>query len=379
VAAFKDQLDGSAVERIASSLVAVWPAFPSASFVAATAPGLPPLELKARVQHIADRLKEHLPDDVPEAMRLLVAALGPPGAPAGGDHWGPDAGDARHSVGFLVWPMTQFVQDHGLPHFDESMAALQELTRRFTAEFALRPFSIAEPERLLEVAMRWTQSPDQHLRRLASEGLRPRLPWGIQLKQYVKDPTPLLPVLEALKDDPELYVRRSVANHLNDIAKDHPDLVVEVGNRWMEAPTEERRWLIRHACRTLVKKGHPGALALLGFAVPPRLQLLEFKVAPTQLRVGGTLTVSARLRSEGDSPQRVAIDHVMTMQRAKGKTGEKVFKGGNRTLAPGQEVTLSYQRPLKPVSTRRYYPGTHAVELLINGVRFGRAEFELEL
>ncbi len=377
MAAFKERLDPSAVERIAAGISSAWGDFDAPSFVAATVPGLASLELKARVQHIADRLREHLPRDVPSALAILCASLGPPGAPSGGDPWGPD--DPRHTTGMLVWPLTQFVQDHGRPHFDESMAALQEMTRRFTGEFALRPFAVAAPDRTLAVALHWTQSPDQHLRRLASEGLRPRLPWGLQLKQYIKDPSPLLPIVEALKDDSEEYVRRSVANLLNDVAKDHPEWVVELCARWLAEPGGDRARLVRHACRTLVKQGHPGALALQGFAVPPELELLDFMVSPQSVRVGETLAVSGRLRSTAQGPQKLCIDYVMHLQRARGKTGEKVFKGGNRTIAAGEEVALSFSRPMVAVSTRRYYPGTHDVELVVNGVRLARATFELIL
>lgn len=379
MAAFKDQLNIGAVERIAASIHAEWPDFDHTGFVEATAARLEALELKGRVKHIADRLREYLPDDVPRAMALLVASLGPPGAPSGADAWGPDSADERHTSGFLVWPMTQFVQDHGAPHFEESMAALEELTRRFTAEFAIRPFAIAQPDRVLARAHAWTQSPDQHLRRLASEGLRPRLPWGQQLKQYIQDPAPVLDLLERLKDDPEEYVRRSVANHLNDITKDHPDAVVEVGARWLEGASKERAWIVKHACRTLIKKGHPGALRMLGFAVPPQLEVRRFSVAPRTLAVGGTLAVEVELRSNAAGAQKLAIDYVMHMQKARNKTSAKVWKGSERVLPAGESASLSFTRPLKAVSTRTYYPGRHDVDLVINGVTLGHATFDLEV
>jgi 3-methyladenine DNA glycosylase AlkC len=377
VAAFKDRLDKSAVERIGAAISSAWPGFDQDAFVREAAAGLAALELKARVARIADVLRLHLPDDLRAALAILTAALGPPGAPSGGDFWGPE--DAGHLTGFLVWPLTHLVAEHGGGQFDASMAALEEMTRRFTAEFAVRPFAAAEPERTIALALRWAASPDQHLRRLASEGLRPRLPWGMQLKQFVKDPTPVLPVLEALKDDPEPYVRTSVANHLNDISRDHPDLVVALGRRWLEAPTPARRWILKRGCRTLIKQGHRGALALLGYAVPPALVLEALELEPSSVAVGGVLNVRVRLRSTARRAQRLAVDYVLHLQRAGGKTSEKVWKGGDRTLKAGEVVDVVFRRPLPAVTTRTYHPGGHDVELLVNGERLGRARFELRV
>jgi 3-methyladenine DNA glycosylase AlkC len=171
---------------------------------------------------------------------------------------------------FFYLPHTTFVADYGLDPahnggrdpFEASMKALHELTRRFTAEFAIRPFLIAQEARTLASLMKWTRDPDPHVRRLCSEGSRPRLPWGLRLQSFVRDPRPTLPILEALKDDPELYVRRSVANHLGDIAKDHPDLVLDLCARWLKGASSERKWLIRHALRYPAKKGSKAALKL---------------------------------------------------------------------------------------------------------------------
>ncbi|PTX91302.1 DNA alkylation repair protein [Opitutus sp. ER46] len=256
----KAMLAEPAIECLAHNLTLAYPGFDGPAFQADALAGLEPLSIMERGPHVARVLRRHLPPRYRDAVAVLLRSLTPPLS---------EVTQEGHS-GFFYAPHTCFVAEYGLDPahndgedpFEISLHALYELTRRFTAEFAIRPFLIRWPERTVEQLLAWTQDPDAHVRRLCSEGSRPRLPWGQQLTAFVKDPTPTLPILEALKDDPDLYVRRSVANHLGDILKDHPKVAFALCERWIEGATAERKWLIRHAVRLPAKKGNPTALRL---------------------------------------------------------------------------------------------------------------------
>lgn len=222
--------------------------------------GLKPLAILQRGQHLARALREHLPPRYEDAINILIRSLTPPNS---------DTEDLGLAV-FFYLPHVSFVATYGLDArnnagrdpFDISMTAQYELTRRFSAEFSMRPFLIKWQARTLARLMQWTRDPDPHVRRLCSEGARPRLPWAMRIPAFIKDPTPVLPILEALKDDVDLYVRRSVANHIGDIAKDHPQLAFDICERWLEDASTERKWMIRHAVRHPAKKGVKRALDL---------------------------------------------------------------------------------------------------------------------
>jgi 3-methyladenine DNA glycosylase AlkC len=256
----KDLLDVDAIECLAHNLTTAYPKFKAAAFRRAALEGLAPLAIIQRGHHLARLLRAYLPTGYEEAVTILLRSLTPPHL---------ETEDLGLGV-FFYLPHSCFVGTYGLDAehnggrdpFAVSMRAQYELTRRFTAEFSIRPFLMRWPERTLEQLMQWTREADPHVRRLCSEGTRPRLPWAPRLPAFVKDPSPVLPILEALKDDPELYVRRSVANHLGDIAKDHPSIVFGICERWLDGASAERKWLIRHAVRHPARKGIPAALRL---------------------------------------------------------------------------------------------------------------------
>lgn len=245
-------LDREAVACLAHNIGLVHPAFPSAAFQRAALKGIAPRAILQRGQHLARVLREHLPADYDDAINVLLRSLTPPLTRT----------DELGLGVFFYLPHICFVAEFGLESFETSMRAQYELTRRFSAEFSIRPFLIRYPEQTLARLLEWTRDADPHVRRLCSEGSRPRLPWAMRLPAFVKDPRPVLPILEALKDDHDLYVRRSVANHLGDIAKDHPGLAFEICERWLAGASTERQWLIRHALRHPAKKQVPRALQL---------------------------------------------------------------------------------------------------------------------
>ncbi len=214
---FKNLLNPALVRKAGARLQAAWPAFDKAAFLRHANRGLEALELKARAMQIADALEATLPAPFDQACNVIEAALAPASEPGQ-----PPPGDSDGLHGWIVWPLGEFVARRGLAEPERALAALHALTQRLTAEFAIRPLIVAHPALVFATLQRWARDPSAHVRRLVSEGSRPRLPWGLRLQALVADPTPTLPLLAALQDDPSDYVRRSVANHLNDIAKDHP-------------------------------------------------------------------------------------------------------------------------------------------------------------
>jgi DNA alkylation repair enzyme len=240
-------LDRAAIDCLAHNLRLAWPSFDTRRFTRAALDQIAPLSIMQRGLHLARVLRDHLPPRYSDAVAVLLRSLGPA-----------STATADRGLGvFFYLPHTSFIAIYGLDPehndgidpFDTSLHAQYELTRRFTAEFSIRPFLIRWPERTLARLLEWTRDPDPHVRRLCSEGTRPRLPWAQRIPAFVTDPRPVLPILEALKDDPELYVRRSVANHIGDIAKDHPELAFSICERWLRGASPERKWLIRHAVR----------------------------------------------------------------------------------------------------------------------------------
>lgn len=363
---FKDYVNPEAIRGLAGILAAGDPRIDVDRFCAEACEGLEDRELKERVAHVARVVAAHVDPDFPTAAVRLVTGLPPA-----------QTGTEDVVLGFTIWPLCTWVEHAGIDHFDAAMAAMHALTQRFSCEFAVRPYLARQPERTLAVLADWTRDPSVHVRRLVSEGTRPRLPWGERLHRFTADPTETLALLERLKDDPERYVQRSVANHLNDISKDHPDRAVAVAASWLEDPTPDRQWIVKHALRGLVKAGHAGALAVLGYG-PPALEVAHFTV-PAAFTLGGKLALATELVSTSDQDQPLIVDVVVHLVKASGRQSPKVFKWTSRTLRAGQRLKLEKGLPLKPVSTRRFYPGTHAVTLQINGHALGTRDFQLSL
>jgi 3-methyladenine DNA glycosylase AlkC len=356
------------VRTIAAEIRAVYPAFASARFVREGLAGLDDLELTARAGHVATALGRHLPAAFPQAARILTASLGPELTTS----------DSFGFAPFRYLPHVIYAARHGLDHFEAAMRLQHELTRRFSAEWGIRAFLEAQPERTLARLRRWAGDGSVHVRRLVSEGTRPRLPWAPQLKAFRADPTPVLALLDLLKDDPELYVRRSVANNLNDIGKDHPQRLVETCRSWSRGASPERAWIIGHALRSLVKRGHPGALAVLGFAAAPRVRVDRAQISPGRVRLGGKLSFSLDLVSTTARSQDLLADFTVHFVKASGKTAPKVFKLRRLVLPARGRQSLQGRVSFADLTTRRHYPGVHRLDLLLNGVPYpiGRAQVD---
>jgi 3-methyladenine DNA glycosylase AlkC len=332
------------------------------------------LELKARVHHLCAALEATLPEDFDRAAGILEASLAP--AVPGEDLGALKTNDAG-LAGWIVWSMGEFVARRGMAQPERALAALHALTQRSTAEFAIRPFIVAHPELSFAALMAWTRDPSAHVRRLVSEGSRPRLPWGLQLKALIADPGPTLPLLHALQDDASPYVRRSVANHLNDIARDNPAVFTQWLEQHLQEASAERRALLKHASRTLIKRGHVPVLKAWGLGQHYRGEAV-LRIRPRQVELGGSVTLALTLQSSAARPQPLVIDYVVHHVKADGSTSPKVFKGWSLTLPAHGKQTLTKTHSLKPVTTRRYFAGPHTVEIQVNGTVVGSQSFLLK-
>jgi 3-methyladenine DNA glycosylase AlkC len=352
--------------RIAAMIVHVHQAFPKAAFLRDALTGYEALELMPRGRHIARALRSHLPQDVPAALDILLASLDAPRGDAGGS-----------LASFLFMPHTVYVSAYALDHFEAAMRAQHALTQRFTAEFSIRPFIEKYPERTLAQLRVWAGDHSPHVRRLVSEGTRPRLPWAPRLRALQLDPRPAIELLELLKDDPELYVRRSVANHLNDIGKDHPELLSTIARRWLKNAGAERAWIVRHALRSAIKRGDTGALAVSGFGAKAEVAVRKAVITPARPRIGGKVKIAFDLVNTKPRAQRVLADLRVHYMKSSGKTGAKVFK--LKTVELAAKATLHFEKNLSlaDLTTRRHYPGQHRVEVLLNGRAVLLGEFML--
>jgi 3-methyladenine DNA glycosylase AlkC len=351
------------VAGFAVAIQSVHPTFDPDAFLGAIFDeNWPDRPLKDRMRHITIVLHDHLPADYGQAVELLLEAL--PHLSGGG---------------FIDMVPCDYAAVYGLDDLETSVPLLEETTKLTSAEFAVRPFIVKYPGAMMAQMLAWADHEHPSVRRLASEGCRPRLPWGIRLHDMVEDPGPILPILEKLKHDPSESVRRSVANNFNDISKDNPEVVLKRLRRWNaeEGDNEEIRWITTHALRTLIKRGDAETLELLGYPADPQIEVRQVRVEPQRIAIGEQVTLTYELESTADKDQRLMIDYVLYLVRANGRQTAKVFKHRKLSLKPGQVIQLRKNQSFRPITTRKYYPGVHAIRPQVNGVLFEQAEFEL--
>jgi 3-methyladenine DNA glycosylase AlkC len=284
--------------------------------------------------------------------------------------------------GWMLWPVGEALAFKALASprgsdFDDGLKLLAQLTTRFTSEFAIRIFLNADLERTIAAAIVWTTNRDEWVRRLASEGTRPRLPWAKSVPALRSRPGAGLAILDLLYADESETVRRSVANHLNDISRFDPDLAVRTASRWLDHPRETTAQLVRHAMRTLIKQAHPGALALMGFSTSDSISIERPTLGNEVVPLGGELVFASVVANEGETQARLVIDYVIHYRKANGQTAPKVFKLSVRTLAPGERVAVHKRHSFKPISTRKHYVGPHAIEIQVNGARSESVVFDV--
>jgi len=341
---------------IADMITPVYPEFNRDRFISLAVAGLEDLELTPRARHVSDALAETLPEDRRCAMEIITNSLGPE----------IESAELTGMESFRYLPLVFFVADHGLDHFDTAMTAQYELTKRFTAEFSIRAYLDRYPERTLERLQVWATDDNVHVRRLVSEGTRPRLPWAPLLRQFQEEPRPVIQLLEILKDDDEEYVRRSVANNLNDISKDHPALAVDVAARWWSDDPDTRR-MVRHGLRTLIKAGDPDALAILGFGSDSPVRLRMVTIEPATVHIGESVRIKVDLENPSRRQGEALVDFIVHFVKSNGSMSPKVFKGGERSVPAGESTRVSKLVSLAQRTTRTHYPGVHTIDVQLNG------------
>ncbi len=361
---FKNLIGAQQVDWLATRLTSAWRSFPAAQFRRLATKGLEALELKARARHIADALEATLPREPAKAFKILIGAMESP----------LEVTEGYGGSVFRYMALSEFLERHGPQDVEAALPANYELTQRFSSEFCIRSLLLADPKRVLQELERWARDENPHVRRLVSEGTRTRLPWGRQLPPFIADPSPVLPLLEALKDDASEYVRRSVANNLNDLSKDHPDLVKKLAKRWLKGASKERRRLVEHGLRTLLKKGDADALALIG-AGGGRL-FARGDVQPVKVKLGERVTFRATVRNDGEVATHVVVEARVHFISRTGKS-VKPFRLGRVDLAPGEEAEVRRTLELSHRSTRTLFSGDHDVELQVNGARSPLGVFRL--
>lgn len=356
---FKDIYSKAYISELAAALRKADPKFDTKGFEKAVLDSnWKNLELKQRMRHISTMLHRFLPYSYKKQIALLEKV-----APQFG--------------GFQSIVFPDFVEAFGLDDFETSMAALEYFTPFSTSEFAVRPFITRYEKQAMREVMRWTKSKNEHVRRLASEGSRPRLPWGMALVSFKKDPSPVLPVLEALKNDPSEYVRRSVANNLNDIAKDHPELFLSIAKKWQGNNRETDR-IVKHASRTLLKRAHPEALALFGYEDKAKAQVDKLKLSAKKIMLGEELTFRFEVSHPQKVPQKLRIEYAVYFMKANGKSSKKVFHITENTFEGGKTHTYERRHPFRDFTTRKHYAGEHVIAIIVNGKELAQAKLILQ-
>ncbi|HBF4995679.1 TPA: DNA alkylation repair protein [Clostridioides difficile] len=313
------------------------------------------LELKARCRKISMSLGMYLPEDYKEALSILEKSV----------------------TGFyFAFFFPDFVEVYGQDdiNWDLSISALERNTEYWSSEFAVRAFIIKDEERMMAQMRKWSKHKSEHVRRLASEGCRPQLPWGQAISKFKKDPTPVLPILEQLKTDTSTYVQKSVANNLNDISKTHPDLVISIAKDWY-GKNKSTNWIVKHGCRTLLKKGNRDVLALFGYDDTTSINLQDFTLETTSISIGENLTFSFNILAKKATKTR--LEYGIDYMKSNGKRNRKIFKISEVSLKENEKKSYMKKHSFADVSVRKHYPGIHSIAIIINGIEKDKLDFEL--
>jgi 3-methyladenine DNA glycosylase AlkC len=355
----KDMFNPQSVGKLAAGVLAAYPAFELKKFTAATINDTwDGLELSGRGRRVAENLGEFLPADFPQAISIL------------------DKVAPNHDGEFMGTVFPEYVMFFGTAdeHWDIAVAALARYTVYCSSEFAVRPFIKRDEPRMMAQMLKWAHDENEHIRRLASEGCRPALPWAPALPAFKADPAPVLPILETLKADPSDYVRRSVANNLNDISKTHPELVAEIAEKWYgENPDTD--WVVKHACRTLLKKANRRVLAIFGFN-EAAIELGDIVPTTASLSIGESMAFSFDISVS--EPTKIRLEYAVDFVKANSKRSRKIFQISEIQMKAGEKKSYTRKHSFADLSTRRHYPGPHTITLIINGTERGGFDLELE-
>jgi len=314
------------------------------------------LELKQKMRHTTECMYETLPKSYEDALNILKKAI-------------------PHIKGFEAMSFPDYVEMYGMENWDLSLPVLGYLTKYPSSEFAIRPFLDKEPARVMTFMLKWADDEDEKVRRFASEGCRPRLPWTMALPKFKKDPSPILPILEKLKNDESEFVRRSVANNLNDISKDNPEIVLDICEKWI-GKTENTDWIVKHACRSMLKAGNKRAMILFGYGDPSNIAVENLKYEKEKINIGDDLLYSFELFINEKENKKVRLEYAVYFMKANGKLSKKVFKITENTYNPGKH-SFKRKHCFADMSTRKHYAGEHQISIIVNGVEKTKEPFQL--
>lgn len=354
MALVKDVYSLEFYNRLADILQGVLPILEKENFIRDIfSTGFDCMEYKERMRHTTLVLHSYMPDDYPKTVKVLLKLTNEL----------EKAAFEESLIAFMFLP--DYIELYGIDDYETSVVAFERITCFISCEFAVRPFIIKYGEKMIKQMIAWSEHQHHAVRRLSSEGSRPRLPWAMGLPDLKKNPTPILPILENLKTDPDESVRRSVANNLNDIAKDNPQIVVAIATNWI-GKTNETDKILKHACRTLLKQGHPDILKLYGLN-SDAISADNLLIQDSQIKVGDSLTFSFEIKNGLDKEQDVRIEYAIYYMKANGKQSSKVFKISERTLKPREKTNIHRSHSFKLITTRMFHPGEHAVSVIVNG------------
>ena len=362
---FKNIYNRKFFERFTEAVLVVEPNFDKNSFLA----GIydtewEDKELKQRMRHISIVLKNHLSEDFEENTQTILRII-------------PELlknGFKADNLEFIFFP--DFIEIYGLENYQTSIMAFEQITQFVSCEFAVRPFIIKYEKKMINQMLVWGNHKHAMVRRLSTEGCRPRLPWAMAIKSLKENPTPIIPILEKLKNDASESVRRSIANNLNDISKDHPDTVIKIAKKWQNETKETDR-LIKHGCRTLLKQGNTEALELFGFQDTKEIEINNFQIINPCVKIGGTLAFTFQLVNKSKSASLIRLEYGLYYQKANGSLAKKVFKISEKVYPENSTTTINRNQSFRLITTRKFHVGTHQLSLISNGKEGEKLDFEL--
>lgn len=354
----KEMFNREFYKKLAIEFKNVYPTFDTSTFIKDVTKDLTALELNGRMRNTSVVLNKHLPAGFPKTVDIMKDVIN----------------NMPRGYTSLVFP--DYVGLYGLDHFDVSMDALQYFTSFGSSEFAIREFLRKDFNKTIKVLYRWSESDNHHVRRLSSEGSRPRLPWSFKLDDVITNPPVTRPILENLKADPELYVRKSVANHLNDLSKDSPSYMLDLLKTW-DHSNPHTSWIVKRACRNLIKQGDTTSLSFFAFEKNVKVVVPDLILDKTKLKMSDTLKFSFSVKSEKSTQQKLVVDYCIHFRKKSGGTSPKIFKLREVTLGPRLKITIEKRQQFKDLTTRKHFPGDHMLEIMINGKVMARKKFTL--
>ncbi len=360
----KDIYSPAFYDKFSDTVIRVVPSFNKKKFIAEIFnEDFKTKEWKDRMKHTTRVFHDVLSVDFPQAIRHIARII----AQLKKENFGED------SLAFIFFP--DYIESYGQDDFEHSVKAFEQITQFVSCEFAVRPFILKYGQKMIGQMTLWSEHENYKVRRLASEGSRPRLPWAMALPELKKNPTPILPLLENMKNDPSEWVRRSVANNLNDIARDHPDVVIEIAAKW-RGLSRETDAIIKHGCRTLLKQGHAEVLKQYGLE-SKNLELADFKIITPTVKIGDSLEFAFSVRNTNPAPHTVRLEYGIYYKKSKGHLAKKVFKISERLYAAGEQIQIQRKQPFKLITTRTFHTGGHQLSIILNGEEKELLNFEL--